>query len=317
MRRAAVAAGLAALAVAGGLVAWTLVRRARIAALPVPRLEGWPAWQRTLEPTMAVPDVAAHPPLVVGDVVVVAGSQVGVRGLARADGRELWRRPGGAVPPVALGPREVLVIRDCEAAVGVPAGFAVLGCFDLVDPRDVSVRAAGVLQVALDDACPGPLPRHAELRGGEVVLSTGACALAVSLPDGRARPRPPLAAPPADPTGDCGHAADGTRWCQVIDGARSLVAIAGARVPGLAVLAAAHDAGRTAAVVRRDATLQHDDLYLLAGGEVQWRWELPAVRGGRIAPVGLSLSAAGLFVLHDRDQVTAFLRDNRGKPAPP
>src|SRR5262245_9703481 len=107
MKRAAIAVGCLVLVGAGLTTRAALRHHYRIVKLPVPGLEGAPAWDVKLTDAMPGPDVVAHPPIVVRDVVVVAGSRVGVAGLRLRDGAELWRRPGGTVAPIAVGPDEV------------------------------------------------------------------------------------------------------------------------------------------------------------------------------------------------------------------
>ena len=59
-------------------------------------------------------------------------------------------------------------------------------------------------------------------------------------------------------------------------------------------------------MVRRDATLRHDELIALYDDQPVWTWPLPAPIEGRASPIGLALSAAGVFVLFDATQVVAF-----------
>jgi hypothetical protein len=129
-----------------------------------------------------------------------------------------------------------------------------------------------------------------------VTLPAGAAAAITATP-------PP---PPPEPGADCGVTADGTPWCQQVEGGRSTVLVAGVRVDGLAVLAAATDSARAVIVVRRDATLVHDDAIGVADGAVTWTWRLPAPAHPRATPVAVALAAAGAYLVFDSTRVAAL-----------
>jgi hypothetical protein len=81
-------------------------------------------------------------------------------------------------------------------------------------------------------------------------------------------------------------------------------------LPGIAVLAAAHDpaTGAFVAAIRLDATLTHD--YVAAftpAAALAWVWRLPPPRGGaRALPTGVGITAAGVVVFHDGSAVTGL-----------
>ena len=141
-----------------------------------------------------------------------------------------------------------------------------------------------------------------------LVIARAGCALAVTLPDGVAiaTTAPPGPAAPGEPGADCAVTADGTPWCQRVDGGASTVEVAGVRVPGLAVLAAATDGARAAIVVRRDATLRDDVVVAGVDGAVAWTWALPPPAEARATPVGIALDASGVYVVFDSSRVAAL-----------
>ena len=272
-----------------------------------------PRWLVDVGDRVPLLDQVAHPPIVVGDRVLIAGSQIGYVAVDRERGAVAWRRPGGQTlaAPLVVSPHDVVLLGACPQPIAVAADRVVVACFDRLDPIDRADRVAGVIHAPLADAdacARGTAPWQLRRDGDRFVASRPGCGLAFTLPDGAAVrvAAPAPIAPMADDV--CQRLADGTPWCQlVVDGA-SLVELDGARLPGLSVLAAARDDRRTAIVVRADATLRHDVLYALVDGAVRWSWPLPAPLddGGRAAPIGVSISSAGVFVLFDTSRVAAF-----------
>ncbi|MEZ4398433.1 MAG: hypothetical protein R3B06_00335 [Kofleriaceae bacterium] len=262
----------------------------------------------------AVPDLVVHPPVVVGDRLLVAGARAGYVALDLATGALAWRRPSGAElsAPLVRAPHDVLLVHRCDDAIGVEAGRAVVACFGRIDPIDIAGRAAGAVHAPVAVAAPclsSGAPWQLTADGDAVILRRGdSCALRVTLPDGRAEaiaPAPPLPAPP-DP--DCERLADGQAWCQRVDGGRSEVEYRGVRLPGLALLAAATAGDLAAVVIRRDATLVHDDLVALVGGRVAWTWPLPAPAVARATPVAVTVDATGIYAMFDGTRVAALER---------
>lgn len=295
-----------------------------------PPIPGWPelagqvlaepVWLLDLEPRLERPEYAAHPPLTVGERVIVAGSRLGYLGLDRATGEIAWRRPAGPrlSAPLALATDDVLVIRDCDEPVGAPRGQAVLACFERIDPQNVAARAAGRLFAPEPDvgdctAAPGGAwfveghdPQaltvgrrlcrfHAELAGGA----------AERLPDD---PGPGI---PGDQIDIVlrERAPDGLPWHHdVSTGAHRVVRGIGTRrgidLPGLTVLAAAPLDGRAdagAVVVRVDTTLRRDYVAAFDHTGIRWVWPLPPPPDGdgRGGPVGISSTDRDVLVLFD------------------
>jgi len=264
-----------------------------------------PRWQVDVGAIATVPELVAHPPVVVGDRVLVAGSQVGYVALDRAGGAAAWRRSGGATlaPPLVLSPHDVVLVRECDQPIAPPTGTELVACFERIDPLDVAGRAAGSVQTAT----PCPIDRGAwqiARDGGAVRFWRGACGYIFTPPNGEARRvEVPVAGPPDD---GCDRLDDGTPWCQRVGAGASVVEVAGATLPGLSVLAAARDGRRAAVVVRADATLRHDVLYALDDGVVVWTWPLPEPTQARATPIGVSVSVADVLLLFDTSQVARF-----------
>lgn len=302
-----------AVAALGGLLAGRCLAPGRTPRAPsatptaVPVVGPEVHWMIDLGPRAAVPDRVVHPPIVLGDRVIVAGARVGYAALDRATGAVAWRRGAGPelAPPLALGPRDLLLVHDCDAPVAIP-DRVVVGCFDRIDPIDIAARSAGAIHVAPDDAAPclatmAPWRLTASADGPR--LERPGCALVLALDTGAARavaPTPELPAP------TCDRLPDGTAWCQEVGGGQSTVVVGPLRVPGLSLLAAAYDGRRTALVVRADATLRHDVVIAVAGGEVAWTWPLPEPVEARATPVAVAVIGDAIYVVFDSGRVAAL-----------
>jgi hypothetical protein len=168
-----------------------------------------------------------------------------------------WRRqPADLAAPLVLAP-DVIGWRRA-AAIGARPGARSWRAL-------IAARSAGAIHAADADAAAclrSTAPWQVRGDATTILIRRDACALAVSLPAGVAAAisSDPPVAPPPEPGADCGVTAEGTPWCQRVEGGRSTVEVAGVRVDGLAVLAAASDSARAVVVVRRDASLVHDDV---------------------------------------------------------
>jgi hypothetical protein len=292
-----------------------------------PPIAGWPelaglvaaqpVWLVDVGPPAPRPEIAAHPPLVLGERVLIAGSRVGHVALDRGRGEVAWRRPGSSQlsAPLVLGRDDVALVHECDQAVGAPPGHAVLACFDRIHPNDVAARAAGRMFIREDSvgdclvaAGAGPW----SLTGDDpraLALARGVCRFAVDLESGAAR-RLDDAPPPAALTGDdVLRDGDGT-WQQVIADGRSTVGRrASPRLPGLTVLAAARFAPRHAGavVIRADTSLQRDYLAAYDERDIFWVWPLPPPPdGGRGGPVAVATTVDDIYVFFDGHRVARF-----------
>ncbi len=280
--------------------------------LPVPpartpqylALEQLPAatvrWQVELGPPAAVPDLVAHPPLVVGGLVIIAASRVGYVALDRATGAVAWRRPASptlANPLVHDG--ELVLVHDCEGEVAAAVGTVVLACFDRVDPRDVAVRQAGVIRTAESATgdCAQPGAWTIARAASALTLARGDCRWTLSLPGGDAVRTASRAV--ADDDDDIVLASSQGVWRRETHGQRSYVYDVGVRLPGLSVLAVA--AG--AVVVRLDGSLLRD---YVAAADGAWWWPLPAPDGARSTPVGVTRADDDVVVFFDGVRVAAL-----------
>ncbi|MBK9034286.1 MAG: hypothetical protein IPL61_23980 [Myxococcales bacterium] len=282
---------------------------------PSPILAGAPQvrWVVDVAGRAPVPDRIVHAPVVIGDRVLIAAARVGYVGLDLATGAIAWRRPAGPelAAPLVLAPRDVVLVHACDVPVGTAAGRSLVACYERIDPLAIAARAAGGIDAADDDAAPclaSMAPWRVTGTSAGLVIARDGCALAVPLPAGAATATTaPPAPPPLDELGaDCGVTADGTPWCQRVAGGASTVEVAGVRVPGLAVLAAATAGERAAVVVRRDATLRDDVLVAVVGGAVAWTWPLPPPAEARATPVAVALDATGVYVVFDSSRVAAL-----------
>lgn len=269
-------------------------------------------WVVDLGPGLTAPDRAVHAPAVVGDRLLVAASRIGFAALDVATGAVAWRRPASPdlAAPLVLAPHDVIEVAACDEPIGVAAGRTVVACFARIDPLDIAARSAGAIHAADADAAPclaSTAPWTLRGDATTIAISRDGCALAVPLPVGAATAiaaTPPP--PPPEPGADCGVAADGTPWCQRVEGGRSTVEVAGVRVDGLAVLAAATDSARAVIVVRRDASLVHDDAIGIEDGAVVWTWRLPEPARPRATPVAVTLAAGGAYLVFDSTRVAAL-----------
>ncbi len=290
-----------------------------------PPIAGWPElaglslaqpdWLVELTPLAPRPSFAIHPPVVVGERVVVAGSRAGYRGLDLSRGAEAWRRPGGAwlSAPLVLTRHDVVLVSECDGAVAAPPGHRVVACFERIDPIAIAARSAG--RIYTPDEKVGCVVGGAWTLAGDdpaaLTLGRDTCRFALELPSGRAQPRSDAPAP--SPVADDVVATDGDAvWRQVIDAGASYVAReAGPRLPGLTVLAAGRVPGRDAGavVVRVDASLYRDYLAAYDGTGVAWVWPLPSpppADGGRGGPTAVSADAGNVIVIFDAGRVARF-----------
>lgn len=270
-------------------------------------------WVVDLGPGLTAPDRVVHPPVVVGDRLLVAASRIGFAALDVATGAVAWRRPASPdlAAPLVLAPHDVIEVSACDEPIGVAAGRSVVACFARIDPLDIAARSAGAIHAADADAAAclrSTAPWQVRGDATTILIRRDACALAVSLPAGVAAAisSDPPVAPPPEPGADCGVTTDGTPWCQRVEGGRSTVEVAGVRVDGLAVLAAASDSARAVVVVRRDASLVHDDVVGVEDGAVVWTWRLPEPAQPRGTPIAIALVAGGAYVVFDSTRVAAL-----------
>lgn len=311
---AVIGAATVAAVVAGRLLAPTPRKLATPPLAAEPEAVGVASarWVVDLGPGLTAPDRVVHPPVVVGDRLLVASSRIGFAALDVATGGVAWRRPASPdlAAPLVLAPHDVIEVSACDEPIGVAAGRAVVACFARIDPLDIAARSAGAIHAADADAAPCLTSTAPwQLRGDAttIAISRDGCALAVPLPSGvataiAATPPPP----PPEPGADCGVTTDGTPWCQRVEGGRSSVEVAGVRVDGLAVLAAASDSARAVVVVRRDASLIHDDVVGVEDGAVVWTWRLPEPAQPRGTPIAVALVAGGAYVVFDSTRVAAL-----------
>jgi hypothetical protein len=274
-----------------------------------------PAWLVDIAPVAPRPELVAHAPVVVGNVVIVAGSKIDYRGLALANGAEAWHRPGGAslAPPIVLSYSNVLLIHDCETAVGAPPGRAVLACFDRIDPIAIAARSAGRIDIdeqELDACRPTEGAWRVFARGPSYLgLARGSCSFDVDPESATATLR--SAHQIERPTSEDVVGYFGAfRWRQRIENGKSFVVSdkGGPLFPGIGVLAVADFGKRGAVVVRPDSSLAHDYLAAYDGNTILWTWPLPAPPdpAGRGGPVGLTADAASIFVFFDASRVARF-----------
>lgn len=317
-RTALIALGIVAGATLAAIVVGRLLaptaphRRAPEVAPAGPPVAAQARWVVDLGPGLTAPDRIIHPPQVVGDRVLIAGARIGYAALDVATGGVAWRRPASPdlAAPLVLAPHDVIEVSACGEPIGVPPEQAVVACFARIDPLDIAARSAGAIVASVADAAPclaSTAPWRITGTAAAIELRRDGCALAVTLPDGHATaltPDPP--APTDEPGADCATTADGTRWCQRVDGGASTVEVAGVRVPGLAVLAAASDGARAVVVVRRDATLRHDDAVGIVDGRVAWTWRLPEPARERATPVAASLAGGAAYLVFDSTRVAAI-----------
>ncbi|HUQ01344.1 MAG TPA: hypothetical protein VM261_02560 [Kofleriaceae bacterium] len=276
-----------------------------------------PDWLVDITPLAPRPELVAHPPVLVGDRVIIAGSRTDYRGLDVDTGAEAWARRGGAnlSQPTVFAMTDVLLVHECDAATGAPPGRAVLTCYERIDPLDIAARSAGRIHVTEED-----LGSCTAVGGAWRILSTNPrslgllrerCLFDADLTRDGVATR--LHDPPPDPerAEDVVAWIDGTPWRQVIAGGKSTVTRRDAPpLPGLTVLAASHLVGtaRGAAVVRSDSSLVHDYLAAYDHGAIAWTWPLPAPPdpAGRGGPIGLTATAQHIIVFFDGGRVARF-----------
>jgi hypothetical protein len=281
-----------------------------------------PIWVMDLGPRLDRPELAAHPPLTVGERIVIAGSRLGYLGLDRARGEIAWRRQAGPrlSAPLALAADDIILIRECDEAVGAPPGHAVLACFDRIDPQAIAGRAAGRLFLPDGDAgdCTAAGSGAWSLTGADpraLTIGRRLCRFSADLTSGRADRLPDDPGPgiPGDVHDVVLREPDGTPWHHDIStGAHRVVRTlrpGGTSLPGLLALAAARVPGRGDAgadVIRADTTLTRDYVAAYDASGIRWVWPLPApplADGGRGGPVGLSATERDVLVLFDGSRV--------------
>lgn len=292
-----------------------------------------PAWLVDITPLAPRPELVAHAPVVVGHRVILAGSRTDYRGLDLATGAEAWHRPGGASlgRPAVVAPTDVILVHDCDVAVGAPPRRAVLACYDRIDPLDISARRAGRIHVAENElgTCTSSggawkLIHDSFAAEDQLELVRGGCRFGFDLGTESAKRHDD---PPPEPelTDDIVAVIDGVAWRQVLVGGKSAVthASGGALLPGLSVLGAARpggsgrDASRGAAVVRLDSSLARDYLAAFDVSKVLWVWPLPAPPdpAGRGGPVGVAADDESVFVFFDAGRVARFTAPWAGSTA--
>ncbi len=268
-----------------------------------PPIPGWPelaglalaepVWLRDLQPRLERPEYAAHPPLTVGERIVVAGSRLGYLGLDRATGEIAWRRPAGPrlSAPLALAADDVILVRDCDEAVGAPPGQVVLACYERIDPQSIAARAAGRLFVPADEL------GDCTAAAGGAWLVEGQDAQALTIGRRLCRFRAELAGGAAQRLADAAIPTS-SGWRQdVSTGVSRLTADAAPVLPGLQVLAEAPGA----VVVRLDTTLRRDYVAAFDHTGVRWVWPLPPPLDpeGRGGPIAISSTDRDVLVLFD------------------
>ena len=274
-----------------------------------------PAWLVDIEKVAPRPEIVAHAPVVVGDRVIVAGSKIDYRALSLANGAEAWHRPGGATlsAPAVMRTNDVVLIHDCDGAVGAPLGRAVLTCFDRIDPIAIAARSAGRIHVDEDKlgdcASGGGAWRVLNTNPRSLGLLRGHCLFDSNLDSGEATR---LSDPPPEPeqADDVVAYVGDARWRQRVDAGKSFVVRdgGGPSLDGIDVLAAAHNGTRGAVVVRRDSSLANDYVAAYDGGAVLWTWPLPAPPdpAGRAGPIGIAADGDSVLVFFDASRVARF-----------
>ncbi|MEZ4366276.1 MAG: hypothetical protein R2939_08295 [Kofleriaceae bacterium] len=172
------------------------------AAPPPPPVDPWPELAELpgVEPSrrLTLPTDGRRPrlsvvgPVVVGEVAVVGGSQLGFTAIELGSGELRWTLPTGlrAVTPLRWGD-ELLLVDDCAEAPTVIATDRVLGCYRIVS-ADGAVVAAGTVVGARGD-----IDVFAGARGDSFLVADGApgvvrwqrgdAAVTFAVDDGRAR----------------------------------------------------------------------------------------------------------------------------------
>lgn len=297
--------------VTGQVLAWRATRGPALRLPPpeaAPAAPGTPRWVVDVAGRASVPDRVVHPPIVVGDRLLVAGARIGYVALDLATGAIAWRRASGPelAAPLVLAPHDVVLVHACDDAVGVADGRAVVACFERIDPLDIAARSAGAIHATLADAAPcltSMAPWRVRGDASQLVIARDDCALTVELPSGRAVAAPPEPTPPRpEPGAECGRTDDGTPWCQQVGAVEAL----GVRAPGLSVLAGAASEGRVALVVREDASLEHDAIVAAVDGAITWRWMLPAPAAPRATPIAITVDPSGVYAVFDSSRVAAL-----------
>lgn len=197
-----------------------------------PALEGYP---RT-EPVRVIPIPAQSKlprfevggPVIVGDLAIVASSQLGFAAVDWRRGGVVWTKPTGShlAPPLVLD-GSIVLVGDCFAPPAVPPGESLVGCVRVVTPGGtdqayLAIHAASEAVAAFTtEVGPQSLWREGDRavrwrRGDAAItidLRTGRAALAASvLP-------PPFVAATGDRRWSIAHDAEGlivatgsTRW---------------------------------------------------------------------------------------------------------
>jgi hypothetical protein len=271
-----------------------------------------PRWQLQLDDARGL-ELVAHPPMVVADRIVVAGSRIGWVGLA-LDGTVQWRHAGSPRLAAPLVRGDALVLLDeCGSATAVDPGQTVLACATWIGARDGQRRRVVPVRAADASACVAePGGWRLTATGDQALLARGTCRFAVELGDGPSAGfarRLADARPAPDDQPDLIYLdPELPPWQRKLIVGRSMVINpAGDRIlPGLTVLA--DDAGAAglrppATLVRRDASLRRDALIA-----DRWWWPLPdpGADRGRGGPVAVASTAAGVVAFFDGDRVALF-----------
>jgi hypothetical protein len=148
---------------------------------------------------IAVPSRATAPrfdvggPVLVGDLAVVASSQLGFAAVDFRRGQLVWTKPSGAhvAPPQIVG-GNVVLIGDCVHPPEIPAGETLLGCVRVVTPTgaDVAYVAIRGKQQAVAPFAAEPGAQHVWAAGSNVVWRRGEQAVSIDLISGVASPVP-------------------------------------------------------------------------------------------------------------------------------
>lgn len=133
-------------------------------------------------------------PTLVGDVAIVASSQLGFAAVDWRRGQIVWSKPAGlhVAPPIAKAGSAIL-IADCLTPPEVRD--TLLGCLRVVTAAGVDETYTAIHGAKLDDFAGEPGPQQLWLDGERVRWRRGERAVTVDLITGVAKPAP-IAPPP-------------------------------------------------------------------------------------------------------------------------